>query len=78
MENDSSKIAGVCAIWGFEKGVYKVGKWGASRDQNRLYDLPAFEPYAAHWSLDPSHTRWECDDLGVGISSGDFRKVFVR
>jgi len=69
MENDNSKLAGVCNQW------YN-GVWGASRDQNRLYDAAVFVNGAYHWLIYPG--RWECDDYNVGVSSGDFWKVFVR
>ena len=55
----------------------KPGKWGHERDQNSLYDHPAFKYSAYHWLLEQSG-RWECDDYGVGVSRGDFWKVFVR
>ena len=80
MENDNSRLAGVCSQWGFDGASYYIGKWGARRDQNRLYDLAVFAASLYHWRLTP---RWECDDefvddKFVGVSSGDFWKVFVR
>ena len=82
MENDNSRLAGVCDKWGIENGVLSVGKWGFSgEDENRLYSHPAFAPGSDllyHWLLNPVHSRWECDDMNVGVSSGDFWKVFVR
>ena len=77
MSNDNSRLARVCKDWGYQGGSYKVGKWGHERDQNRLYDHPAFVARAYHWLLEPSG-RWECDDYIVGVSRGDFWKVFVR
>ena len=77
MQNDNSKLAGVCEKWGWEEGVLKVGKWGHSLDQDRLYSHPAFAVDTYHWVLD-FYDRWECDDLRVGVSSGDFWKIFVR
>ena len=77
MSNDNSRLARVCQDWGYQRGSYKVGKWGHERDQNRLYDHPAFVKVAYHWLLTPSG-RWECDDYNVGVSPGDFWKVFVR
>ena len=77
MQNDNSKLAGVCEEWGYEKGASKVGKWGHSLNENRLYSLPAFVYDAYHWALDYNN-RWECDDFSVGVSSGDFWKIFVR
>ena len=77
MSNDNSRLARVCKDWGYQRGSYKVGKWGHERDQNRLYDHPAFVMGAYHWLLEPSR-RWECDDASVGVSRGDFWKIFVR
>ena len=77
IQDDNSVLAGNCEKWGFEK-AYHVGKWGHERDQSRLYDHPAFILYSSHWLIDTSRSRWECDDYLVGLSSGDFWKVFVR
>ena len=77
MSNDNSRLARVCKDWGYQRGSYKVGKWGHERDQNRLYDHPAFVEGAYHWLLEPSR-RWECDDVSVGVSRGDFWKILVR
>ena len=77
MSNDNSRLARVCKDWGYQRGSYKVGKWGHERDQNRLYDHPAFAQGVYHWLLEPSG-RWECDDAAVGVSRGDFWKIFVR
>ena len=78
MENDNSRLAGVCNNWGFQDYVYNVGKWGHAKNQDRLYHHPAFAVALYHWLLDPGFSRWECDDYLVGVSSGDFWKVFVR
>ena len=79
MVNDNSKLAGVCDNWGYQYGAYNVGKWGRSDiDQKRLFDHAAFAVSYYHWVLGPGYSRWECDDLHVGVSSGDFWKVFVR
>ena len=78
MENDNSRLAEVCNDWGFQNGAYSVGKWGHAKSQDRLYDHPAFAVSLYHWLLDPGLSRWECDDYFVGVSSGDFWKVFVR
>ena len=78
MENDNSSLAGVCREWGYDGTSYKVGKWGHARDQDRLYNHGAFKVYLYHWLLTPRGSRWECDDYNVGVSSGDFWKVFVR
>ena len=78
MENDNSRLAGVCRQWGYQDGVYNVSKWGHARNQDRLYNHAAFAAYLYHWLLTPGGSRWECDDHDVGVSSGDFWKVFVR
>ena len=77
MSNDNSRLARTCKDWGYQRGSYKVGKWGHERDQDRLYNHAAFVRVAYHWLLTPS-SRWECDDYNVGVSPGDFWKVFVR
>ncbi|XP_078345784.1 uncharacterized protein LOC144631266 isoform X2 [Oculina patagonica] len=73
MENDNSFLAGQCNKW-----YGNIGKWGAQRDEDRLYNHAAFVPYFYYWRLSPGGSRWECDDVNVGVSSGDFWKVFVR
>ena len=84
MENDNSKLAGACKNWGKESGVMMVGKWGYELDQDRLYDHPAFSFHYAHWALNHIDysggvaKRWECDDLKVGVTTGDFWKIYVR
>ena len=77
MENDNSRLAGVCQKW------YNGGKWGLAmpntNDQARLYNLPAFVPRLYLWVLryGPGK-RWECDDYLVGVTTGDFWKIYVR
>ncbi|KAL9963964.1 hypothetical protein ACROYT_G027528 [Oculina patagonica] len=80
MDDDDSLAAGVCHRWGYEGGLYEVGKWGLSlsQDQRRLYDHPFFVQESYHWYLTEDGSRLECDDYFVGASSGDFWKVFVR
>ena len=82
MENDNSRLAGVCQEWGKESGSYKVAKWGAEFDQARSYDHPAFVYHLYHWTLDHrvygQAKRWECDDYFVGVTTGDFWKIYVR
>ena len=78
MDNDDSALAQACDQWGWMGGAYKVGKWGHAKNQDRLYNHAAFEKVLHHWLLDPGLSRWECDDFRVGVSSGDFWKVFVR
>ena len=78
MENDNSRLAEVCRHWGYNGTSYEVGKWGHARDQDRLYNHGAFRLFSYHWLLTPGGSRWECDDYKVGVSYGDFWKVFVR
>jgi len=78
MENDNSRLAGVCRQWGYNGASHYVGKWGHALDQNRLYIYPVLNGFSNHWLLDSKDSRWECDDYLVGVSSGDFWKVFVR
>ena len=78
MQNDNSRLAGVCGQWGYNGKNHLIGKWGYALDQNRLYYASAFVASLYHWVLTPGGSRWECDDFRVGASSGDFWKVFVR
>ena len=84
MENDNSRLAGVCQKWGKASGSFLAAKWGYELDQDRLYDHPAFAFHLYHWALNhidyaggPAK-RWECDDLKVGVTAGDFWKIYVR
>ena len=76
IEDDNSGLARNCEKWGNERGSYLVGKWGHGKDQSRLYDHPTFVLFSYHWLI--SGSRWECDDYQVGLSTGDFWKVFAR
>ena len=78
MENDNSSLAEACHRWGYNGTSYYVGKWGHPSDQDRLYSYSAFVGFLYHWVLTTDGSRWECDDYLVGVSSGDFWKVFVR
>ena len=72
MKNDNSKLAGACKQW-------RDQKWGhSSSNEDRLYNHAAYVGGAYHWLLKPDGSRWECDDKMVGVSTGDFWKVFVR
>ena len=77
MENDNSRLAGVCDRWGYN-GAYFVGKWGHQHNEERLYNHAAFAAGLSHWVLLPAGSRRNCDDSDAGVSSGDFWKVFVR
>ena len=72
MENDNSRMVGVCENWGAD------GKWGSSYNESRLYQEAVIVWYKYHWLLFPRWSRWECDDFIVGVSPGDFWKVFAR
>ena len=78
MQNDNSKLAGVCSDWGFNGHSQNIGKWGYGGDQERLYWFPVMKRWVYHWVVVPEQPRLECDDSGVGASPGDFWKVFVR
>ena len=78
MENDNSRMARVCQNW-------ELAKWGYAKvDEERLYDHHAFVFYLYHWALNHRDyrggqaKRWECDDLLVGVTTGDFWKIYVR
>ena len=79
MQNDNSKLAGVCKKWGWESGAYRVGKWGHSKDEERLYVYPAYAVGLYHWRLTSTGIVL-CDDnkKTATASTGDFWKVFVR
>ena len=73
MENDNSRLARVCQNW-------DLAKWGyapAPFDEERLYRHPAWVSGLYHWELYPKK-RWECDDYFVGVTTGDFWKIYVR
>ena len=72
MENDNSKLANGCNQWFAKKWSYK------HHGDGRLYDQVAIVYNKYHWFLSTYHARWECDDFQVGLSPGDFWKVFVR
>ena len=77
MENDNSRLARVCQNWG-------LCKWGhAPFDEERSYNHPAWVPGSYHWALNHQDyigqaKRWECDDVLVGVNTGDFWKIYVR
>ena len=86
MDDDDSLMAGLCHDWGAngwasppQNSVFKIGKWGPPyKSKGRLSDHSAFVVYLSHWILYHNDSRFECDDHNVGVSSGDFWKVFVR
>ena len=76
MENDNTRLAGVCQKWGW------AASWGVGFDQERLYSHPAWVYGSYLWALDHPNggqaKRWECDDYLVGVTTGDFWKIYVR
>ncbi|PFX19678.1 Angiopoietin-4 [Stylophora pistillata] len=79
MKDDDSNLAANCEQWNDQK-------WGVvnSDRTSRLYNTSAFVNGKYHWRLVPGNPRWECDDHNLegeeflGLSSGDFWKVYVR
>ena len=75
-------LAGVCQKWGPKNGSYNVAKWGDRFDQARSYDHPAWVYGSYHWTFDHRSygeaKRSECDDYLVGVTTGDFWKIYVR
>ena len=78
MENDNSRLAGVCGQWGYDGTSFYVGKWGYAEDKDSYNNNVAFVKAKYHWVLNPGIPRWGCDDYNGGVSAGDFWKVFVR
>ena len=70
MENDNSYLAGGCKRW------QNSGRWGGGANEDRLYNHAAYVSFLYHWVSGPS--RWECDDYSVGVTAGDFWKIYVR
>ena len=86
MSDDNSNLAKTCNRWGRENNNCFSGKWGIESlfyihqlglPENRLFDHPAFIYGESLWLLYLTN-NWFCDDRHVGVSSGDFWKVFVR
>ena len=83
MDDDDSRMAGLCHEWGADDWhaqhtMFKIGKWGPPAQGQRSTDHTAFVTRLFRWMLRPQDSRFECDDSDVGVSSGDFWKVFVR
>ena len=69
-ENDNSKLARVCKIWG------RNGKWRSGESQERLYKSLAFS-LGCFWNTKPPY--FLRDDVNSSpTSSGDFWKVNFR
>ena len=71
-------LARVCSEWGYNGVSNYVGKWSSVIIQDSLFNHAAFVRGLYHWLLFPGGSRLQCDDYLVGVSSGDFWKVFVR
>ena len=82
--DDNSTLASICKDWGLANGIYYVGNWGHSEDQNRLYRFPAFRQFKYHFQVKLNNVgdlnEMDCDDMASEsvISIGDFWRVFVR
>ena len=78
MEDDNSKLAQLCNECEKEGSLYKVGKWGHNRIEDRLYYYPIFTSHTYHWVIRDS--RRLCDDnlSTSSLTTGDFWKIFVR
>ena len=82
MENDNSRMVGVCGQWGYD-GERFPGKWGIlAADEDTLYNNSAFVRGVYHWLLIKTpfdQLTWKCDDTNAGVSSGDFwNNIFVQ
>ena len=74
MKDDNSRLAGACKQWADQK-------WGNSyvvAGESRLFYAAAYVGGLYHWLLHLSGSRLDCDDVHVGVSTGDFWKVYVR
>ena len=73
MENDNSYLAGDCKRW-------KNEKWGTGVDQEESRPYRKVIVYlnpARRWQLYPP-SKFECDDNLIGVTAGDFWKIYVR
>ena len=75
MKDDNSSLSTVCGQW--NAGKWSSDQYGDNGD-GRLYHHVAYVHDKYHWILGTFNGRWECDDLRVGLSAGDFWQVFVR
>ena len=74
MENDNSSLANGCNQWAAKKWSSDVEDFGDNGD-GRLYHHVAIVYTKYLWILGTYEARWDCDDLRVGLSPGDFWKV---
>ena len=72
MENDNSHLGGDCKRWRNEK-------WGGNTEKEaRLNGKVALDGYVpGRWRLRPPSV-FDCDDYDVGVTAGDFWKIYVR
>ena len=80
LPGDNSFLAGDCAKWGKDRGVYEVGKWG-HEGERELHIFPAFIGFKYSWLTTSASDRWDCDDIdhfGRNVLTGDFWKIYVR
>ena len=78
MEDDDSRLSRRCSEW-----LSGAGSWSSTGiNEDRLYNILAFMGSPGHywllWDKNYAEHSFECDDIQVGVSSGDFWKVFVR
>ena len=85
MNDDNSKLANKCQLWGKDNGIYTVAKWGhevdntlgSDQNETRLFNHPIFVFQQQHWVVDYPN-RFDCDDgdkLGATndtVLRGDF------
>ena len=74
MEDDNSRLAGVCDRWGLQHS----GTWGRGPNESRLYNHVAYLIQSNLWMIRPELKKWLCDDNKSEASNGDAWKVFVR
>ena len=78
LPGDNSHLALHPADWGKEGPTFKVGKW-SHQGKKSLWDCAAFIKEYAHWLLQESPSRWECDDyIPPTPPVGSFWKIYVR
>ena len=72
MENDNSYLGGNCKKWKKEKWSMHSGM-----GEGRLNKPVTFSDGTRRWRLRPSAVS-DCDDHFVGVTAGDFWKIYVR
>ena len=69
MNDDNSKLAADCNQW-------REKEWGYSFQGKNRFRFVAYAGGKYFWDLFKSFGR--CDTMNVGLSTGDFWRVFVR